>query len=61
MLQQAHDQALGWWFAVGLLLHLLAYLCAAPPLGGSTGILGGLSPPQGLASVPLCLTSSSVV
>ena len=34
---------------------------AAPPLGGGTGILGGLPPPQRLASVSLCLTSPSVV
>ena len=34
---------------------------AAPPLGGGTDVLGGLPPSQGLASVPLCLTSPSAV
>ena len=31
------------------------------PIGGGTDILGRLPPPQGLASVPLCLTSPSAV
>ena len=35
--------------------------CAAPPFGGGTDVWGGLPPSQGLASVPLCLTSPSAV
>ena len=35
--------------------------CAAPPLGGGTDVQGGLLSSQSLASVPLCLTSPSVV
>ena len=35
--------------------------CAECPLGGVTGVQGRLPPPQEMASVPLCLTSPSVV